>query len=132
VANKTPARVFTAFDYDHDESLKNLLVGQSKHEDTPFEMHDWSVKDPFSGDWKAKVREKIRKVDQVIVLCGEHTHEAIGVSAELKIAQEEKKPYFLLWGYSDKTCTKPTSATGDDKIYKWTWDNLKNLIGGSR
>jgi hypothetical protein len=132
MASKTPARVFTAFDYDHDESLKNLLVGQSKNEETPFEMHDWSVKDPYPGDWKARVREKIRKVDQVIVLCGEHTHEATGVSAELKIAQEEKKPYFLLWGYADKTCTKPTSATGDDKIYKWTWDNLKDLIGGSR
>ena len=132
MANKTPARVFTAFDYDHDEGLKNLLIGQSKHEDTPFEMHDWSVKDPIPGDWKARVREKIRKVDQVIVLCGEHTHEATGVSAELKITQEEKKPYFLLWGYSDKTCTKPTSANGDDKIYKWTWDNLKSLIGGSR
>jgi antiphage defense system Thoeris ThsB-like protein len=129
---KNPARVFTAFDYDHDESLKNLLVGQSKHEDTPFEMHDWSVKDPYPGDWKARVREKIRKVDQVIVLCGEHTHEATGVSAELKIAQEEQKPYFLLWGYSDKTCTKPNSALEADKIYKWTWDNLKDLLGGSR
>lgn len=132
MAKKSPTRVFTAFDYDHDESLKNLLVGQSKNEDTPFQMHDWSVKDPFPGDWKARVREKIGKVDQVIVLCGEHTHEATGVSAELKIAQEEKKPYFLLWGYSGKTCTKPTSATEDDKIYKWTWDNLKNLIGGIR
>jgi hypothetical protein len=128
----TPARVFVAFDYDHDESLRNLLMGQAKHPDTPFEMHDWSVKEPFAGDWKAKVRTKIRSVDQVIVLCGEHTHTATGVSTELAIAQEEKRPYFLLWGYSDKTCTKPTSATAGDKIYKWTWDNLKALIAGNR
>ncbi len=132
MATKNPARVFTAFDYDHDESLKNLLVGQAKNPDSPFEMHDWSVKEPFTGDWKEKVRERIRKVDQIIVLCGEHTHEATGVSAELKIAQEEKMPYFLLWGYSGKTCTKPTSATAADKIYSWTWDNLKNLIAGGR
>jgi hypothetical protein len=127
----TPA-LFVAFDYDHDESLRNLLMGQAKHPDTPFEMHDWSVKEPFAGDWKAKVRTKIRSVDQVIVLCGEHTHTATGVSTELAIAQEEKRPYFLLWGYSDKTCTKPTSATAGDKIYKWTWDNLKALIAGNR
>lgn len=127
-----PTRVFTAFDYDHDESLKNLLIGQSKHPDSPFEMHDWSVKDPFPGDWKARVRAKIRSVDQVIVLCGEHTHTATGVSAELTIARAEGKPYFLLWGYSDKTCTKPASASTDDKIYKWTWDNLKALIAGNR
>ena len=127
-----PVRVFTAFDYDHDESLRNLLVGQSKHPDSPFEMHDWSIQEPFTGDWKAKVRTRIRGVDQVIVLCGENTHAATGVNAELLIAQEEKKPYFLLWGYSDKNCTKPTSATVNDKIYKWTWDNLKALISGNR
>jgi len=132
MAAKNPARVFTAFDYDHDEALRNLLVGQSKHEDSPFEMHDWSIKQPFTGDWREKVRTRIRSVDQVIVLCGEHTHTATGVSAELTIAREEKKPYFLLWGYSSKTCTKPTSASKDDKIYKWTWDNLKALIAGNR
>jgi Thoeris protein ThsB, TIR-like domain len=132
MAATNPSRVFTAFGYEHDESLRNLLVGQSKHEDSPFEMHDWSVKEPFTGDWKAKVRTRIRGVDQVVVLCGEHTHNATGVAAELTIAQEENKPYFLLWGYSNKTCTKPTSAAKDAKIYKWTWDNLKALIGGSR
>ncbi len=128
----TPVRVFTAFDYDHDENLRNLLMGQAKHPDTPFEMHDWSVKEPFTGDWKAKVRARIRSVDQVIVLCGEHTHAATGVNAEVTIAREERKPYFLLWGYADKNCTKPTSATAEDKIYKWTWDNLKALIAGNR
>jgi hypothetical protein len=38
-----PIRVFTAFDYDHDEQLKNLPIGQSRHPDTPFELCDWSV-----------------------------------------------------------------------------------------
>jgi hypothetical protein len=131
MATKT-VRVFTAFDYDHDESLRNLLMGQAKHPDTPFDMHDWSVKEPFTGDWKAKVRTRIRGVDQVIVLCGEHTDTATGVNAELTIAREEGKPYFLLWGYSDKTCVKPASAVTGDKIYKWTWDNLKALIAGNR
>ena len=54
-----------------------------------------------------------------------------GVSAELRIAQEENIPYFLLQGRSDGG-TKPTAAKDSDKIYKWTWDNLKLLIGGSR
>ncbi len=51
---------------------------------------------------------------------------------EVTIAQEEEKPYFLLKGRKDKTCTKPTTAKQTDKIYDWTWDNLKNLIGGTR
>jgi hypothetical protein len=131
MATKT-FRVFISFDYDHDESLRNLLMGQARNPDTPFEMHDWSVKEPFAAVWKQRVRAKIRSVDQVIVLCGEHTDAATGVSTELAIAREEGKPYFLLWGYPDKTCTKPASATADDKIYKWTWDNLKSLVAGNR
>jgi hypothetical protein len=126
------ARVFIAFDYDYDESLRNLLVGQAKNPDTPFEIADWSVKEPFTGDWKKKVRDRIRRTDQVIVICGEHTHAATGVSAEVEIAQDEEKPYFLLWGYADKTCYKPTAAKPDDKIYRWTWPNLKSLIKGDR
>jgi hypothetical protein len=125
-------RVFTSFDYDHDEDLRTMLVGQSRNEDTPFELADWSVKEPMTGDWKKKVRERIRKVEQVIVICGEHTNTATGVSVELEIAREEKKPYFLLWGRSSKTCVKPTAALATDKMYEWTWDTLKKLIGGAR
>lgn len=125
-------RVFISFDFDHDEDLRNLVVGQSKNPDSPFELSDWSVKEPMTGDWKAKVRTRIRSVDQVMVICGQYTHTATGVATELQIAGEERKPYFLLWGRADKTCTKPTSATPDDKIYKWTWENLKQLIGGAR
>ena len=71
-------------------------------------------------------------VDVIIVLCGTMTHIASGVAAELLIAKEKNKPYFLLAAYSDKNCTKPTSATASDKIYNWTWSNLKTLIGGGR
>jgi len=127
-----PVRIFISFDYDHDEALRNLLVGQSRHADSPFEMCDWSVKELLPGDWKARVRTKIRSVDQVIVVCGQHTDKASGVNTELTIAREEGKPYFLLCGYADQACTKPSSASPSDKIYRWTWDNLKALIAGNR
>lgn len=125
-------RVFISFDYDHDLDIKTLLVGQAKNPDSPFELADWSVKEPFTGDWKEKVRARIKKVDQVIVLCGEYTDKATGVNAEVTITQEEKISYFLLAGYSDKTCVKPKTAEASDKVYKWTWDNLKLLIAGNR
>lgn len=124
--------VFISFDYDHDLDLKNLLVGQAKHEDSPFEIRDLSIKEAISEGWKEKARTRIKGCDVVAVMCGEYTDSASGVSAELKIAQEEKVSYFLLYGRSDKTCKKPKAALEGDKIYKWTWDNLKALIGGSR
>ena len=125
-------RVFISFDFDHDEDLRNLLVGQAKNPDSPFDIADWSVKEPLTGDWKEKVRERIRRTDLTIVICGEWTHTATGVAEELRITREEGKPYFLLCGRAGKKCTKPKTALPSDKIYKWTWDNLKKLIGGAR
>lgn len=125
-------RVFISFDYDHDSDLKTLLVGQAKNEDSPFEIADFSIKEAISEDWKKKARTRIKGCNVVAVICGEHTDTASGVSAEVKIAQEEKVNYFLLWGRKDKTCKKPKAANDSDKIYKWTWDILKQLIGGSR
>ena len=123
--------VFISFDYDHDNDLKVLLAGQAKHDDSPFDIVDHSIKEE-SADWKEKARTRIKRSDQVIVICGEHTDKATGVNVEINIANEEKKPYFLLWGRSDKTAKRPTVAKTDEKIYKWTWENLKKLIGGSR
>lgn len=126
-------RAFISFDIDHDESQKHLLVGQSKHPDSPFDLADWSSKEHLTGDWKAKIKAKMAYVDVVCVLCGRQTHTATGVAHEVQIAQELGKPYFLLNAYGTAIgMTKPTTAKTNDKIYDWTWDNLKKLIGGAR
>ena len=125
----TKKRVFISFDADHDEGTKTMLAGQAKLPDSPFDFKDASVKEPLTGDWKEKVRRRMDNIDTVIVLCGEHTDKASGVAAELTIAQEKDKKYFLLAAYPDKTCKKPTSAKPSDKINEWTWPNLKRLIG---
>lgn len=128
----TSKRAFISFDAEHDEELRNLLVGQAKNPDTPFRIADFSVKEALTGDWKSKVQTRIKGCDVVIVICGEHTDSASGVNTELRIAQEERIPYFLLSGWSNKACVKPTAALETDKIYRWTWDNLKALIAGRR
>lgn len=125
-------RVFISFDYDHDVDLKTLLVGQAKNTDSPFEITDMSIKETISENWKANARRRIKGCDVVIVICGEKTNTATGVSAELKIAQEENISYFLLKGRANKVCVKPLQAKSGDKIYNWTWDNLKILINGGR
>jgi len=124
-------RVFISFDYDHDGDLKTLLVGQARNPDSPFEIADWSIKDA-SPLWRSEARRRIRACAVVAVICGQHTHTASGVATELSIAQEEGIPYFLLEGRAAGGCTKPSSAKATDKIYTWSWDNLKKLIGGAR
>lgn len=128
----TRQKMFVSFDFDNDETLKMLFVNQSKHGDAPFDIWDSSLKQHITGDWKAKVKEKIRAVDVVCILCSTTTNTARGVAIELQIAKDLLKPYFLLQGYKDKACTKPTSASAADKMYDWTWENLKTLIHGSR
>ncbi len=125
-------RVFVSFDFDHDEDIKLLLAGQAKHPDSPFDFKDASISEHLSGDWKEKVRRRMDNIDLVVVLCGTLTHTARGVADELAIAREKGKAYFLLAGRSDKICTRPSTARAEDKVYQWTWDNLKALIGGAR
>ncbi|MEJ1356341.1 MAG: TIR domain-containing protein [Candidatus Sedimenticola sp. (ex Thyasira tokunagai)] len=128
----TKKRAFISFDIDHDEGTKTMLANQAKLQDSPFDFKDNSVKQHLTGDWKEKVRGRMDNVDVVIILCGTQTHNASGVSAELTIAKDKNKPYFLLAAYKDKNCTKPTSATSSDIMYNWTWPNLKALIAGKR
>ena len=124
-------RVFISYDYDNDNDLKTLLVGQSKHPDSPFVIADWSIK-VASATWKAEARRRIRASDVVAVICGHHTQGATGVAAEVSIAQEERVPYFLLAGRAAGINRRPTTAKATDKLYNWTWPNLKRLIAGSR
>ncbi len=126
------SRVFISFDYDHDDDLRVMLLGQAANSDSPFEIADWSLKEPLSGDWKGKIRPRIRAIHQVAVICGHHTDTATGVSAEIEIAREEQKPYFLLAGRASGQNKKPNAALAADKMYKWTWDNLKSLVAGGR
>lgn len=120
-------KVFISFDYDHDISQKNLLVGQSRLDDSPFEISDVSIKQEET-DWVNKARQKIHNADVVIILCGYYTDTARGVDTELRLAREVGTKYYFLRAYNDKTPYKPKSAYPFEKVYDWTWDNLKALL----
>ena len=47
-----------------------------------------SIKEANDLNWKYFARQRIRKVDIVIVLCGRYTENAKSVQAELEITQE--------------------------------------------
>lgn len=125
-SKKAKKKVFISFDFDNDKFLRDALVGQSKNEDSPFEIEDWSVKEPWDSDeWKNEVRKKLRRCDVVIVMVGEETYKCSGVKTEIKIANEEKLKVYGIQGYENKKCPRPD---GLDGYYKWTWDNLKRLL----
>ena len=125
-------KVFISFDYDHDSDIKGALVAQAKNDDSPFEIFDMSIKEAIDSNWKEYARKRIKSCDCVIFLCGYYTDTAKGVTAEMSITREEKVPYFLLAGRNGTNIKKPSNSLSSDKVYKWTWENLKLLLEGHR
>jgi hypothetical protein len=120
-------RAFISFDFDHDNDLKNLLVGQARNEKTPFVIADWSIKVASRG-WHSEARRRIDRVDLVLVICGLHTHQAIGVGKEVAIARDLETPFFLLRGRKNGWVRRPKGTSFMwDTLYDWSWDNLRKM-----
>ena len=114
----TDPRVHVTFDHEHDLDLHERLCAEAGR--TGFDVLSGSERGEPSEAWLARVRARIAKCDEVIVICGEHTEASDGVSLELAIARDQEKPYVLLWGRRETMCTKPKAARNDDGIYSWT------------
>ena len=121
-------RIFMSFDPENDKDLHDLLLEQSLRQSSGFEISARSEGATMTDRWDEKVRRQISQADEVIVICGEHTASSVRVSTELRIAQEEQKPYFLLWGRRERMCTRPVGSKRDDSMYSWTWEILQDQI----
>jgi hypothetical protein len=111
-------RIHTSFDLEHDRDLHDRLRTQSRR--AGFAIASSSEAGEMTEAWTARARGRISDADEVVVICGEHTDLSPRVSAELVIAQEQNKPYVLLWGRRDSMCKKPRGARADDGMYLWT------------
>jgi hypothetical protein len=116
-----------SFDLDHDRDLHERLREQAGRQ-LDFAVSGCSEAGGVTGSWSERVRRRISASDEVVVICGEHTDEAAGVSAELRIAQEENKPYVLVWGRRERMCKKPVGARPDDGVYSWTAEILQRQM----
>ena len=112
------ARVYVSFDIEHDRELYERLLAQAGG--SGFCVSGGSEFLSATDLGNERVRRRIREADQLIVICGEYTDGSPGMSAELRIAQEERTPYFLLWGRRESMCTKPTGAKPAEGMYRWT------------
>lgn len=120
------ARVFVSFDFDRDRALKDFFLGQARLSDSPFDVIDHSLKEAEpQAQWENKARAAIAQCDQVIVILGEHTHQARGVLKEVAMARAACKPILQLIGYRDRACKR---VAGAGRAYAWTWDNLNRLL----
>ena len=125
MANKK--KVFVIFDFDNDKFLKEAIIGQAKNEDSPFEASDHSLKEAApEKEWLEKAKAAITRSDVVIVMLGPKTKNSPGVLKEVKIAKDLKKERFQLIGYREGA--EQWAVPDGGRTYKWTWENLKNLL----
>ena len=121
-------KVFVSFDFDHDKTLKDFIIGQAKLADSPFEVSDYSLKEAAPDkEWLDKAHRAIARSDVFMVMLGPHTKNASGVLKEVKIANELEKTKFQLIGYKDGSSDLAVPNAG--RVYSWDWDNLKKLLG---
>jgi hypothetical protein len=125
-SNGGRARVYVSFDIDHDRELYERLLAQAQ--DSGFFVSGESELASSHDHRTELARRRIREADQMIVICGEHSDASQGMSAEIGIAQEEKTPYFLLWGRRAEMCTKPIGAKPAEGMYNWTREILADQV----
>lgn len=114
--------IFVAFAIE-DEKQRDLLKGQSLNTKSPFEYTDMSVKEPYSSEWKERVRTRIRRSDGVIALVSKNSLTSSGQKWEIECARVEKKRVLGIWAYTDDRTTLEGVRT-----VVWTWNAIKDFI----
>jgi nucleoside 2-deoxyribosyltransferase len=122
-----PKRVFIAFAVE-DRVYRDLLVGQAKHDKSPFEFIDMSAQEPWDEKWKTNCRARVKTCDGVIALISKNTRNADGELWEIQCAFEEGIPTMLMW-INDERPNVPALISGR-RINIWSWPNLKTFVDG--
>lgn len=114
--------VFVAFAIE-DEGQRDLLKGQSLNTRSPFEYIDMSVKEPYSSNWKDRVRTRVRRSNGVIALVSRNSLASSGQKWEISCAYEESVPVLGIWVYKGDR----TKLAGVNTIV-WSWDAIGAFI----
>lgn len=118
-------RIFISFAME-DIRSRDLLVGQARHSDTPFEFQDMSLAEPFDSKWKTQCRDKIRNCHGLIALLSKKTWRAEGARWEMKCASAEGIPSIGIHIHKDDKGATPPELKG--RVVEWQWNSIANFI----
>ncbi|MDT9547748.1 MAG: TIR domain-containing protein [Chlorobium phaeovibrioides] len=122
-------RAFISFDFDHNETEKNLFVGQSKNSKTPFSIQDWSAKSSMpQSKWEAIVKDKITKCNMLIVLVGKTMTSATGVAKEIAMAKEQDVPVFGVYVGGANSSSNLPDGLQRNRTIAWDWEKIAAAI----
>lgn len=122
-------RIFISFAIE-DKVLRDFLVGQKRNNNIDIDFTDYSVKEPWSSQWKTNCRVRIKSCAGVIGIITNNTPKADGQLWELKCGYEESKPTLLIHGSNDPNARlkiKPKEIEGR-LINNWTIENISSFL----
>ncbi len=123
-------RAFLSFDYDHNQTQKNLFAGQCHSKSpTPFTVSDWSSKTPLpQAQWEAEIKKKINRTNMLIVLVGRSMGTATGVVKEIAMAKAQNVPVFGV--YVDGAGASSTLPKGlqRNRTVAWDWNKVAMAV----
>ena len=122
-------RAFISFDYDNNETEKNLFAGQAKNSKTPFNIADWSSKSSLpQSQWEKLIEEKIGKCNMLIVLVGKYMLSAVGVKKEIIFANNNDVPVFGVYVGGANTNSNLPDGLARNRTIDWDWDKIASAI----
>lgn len=103
-------------------------MGQAKLPTSPFRGADWSMKEAApQRNWEEEAEQRIKRCEIVIVMVGRQTYKATGVLKEVGLARKHNIPVAQIIAYPD--LINPTPVANAGKLLRWSWENVKNLLG---
>jgi len=123
-------RAFVSFDFDHDETSRNLFAGQVKKDSpTPFTVQDWSSHSELpQATWEEEMKKRIAATNMCVVLVGKHMSSAIGVAAEIALAKEKNVPAFGVYVDGANSQTTLPSGLPRNRTVEWKWDKIAAMV----
>ncbi|WP_136515131.1 TIR domain-containing protein [Geomonas edaphica] len=122
-------RAFISFDFDHNETEKNLFTGQAKNSKTPFSIQDWSAKSAMpQSQWEAIVKDKINKCNALIVLVGKTMASATGVAKEIKKAKDQAVPVFGVYVDGANNSSNLPDGLQRNRTISWDWEKIASAV----
>jgi hypothetical protein len=120
-------RIFISFAIE-DENLRDLLKGQSRNTNSPFEFVDMSVKQPWDSQWKTKCRTRIRGCDGMISIITRNTKNADGQIWEMNCAKDEGIPLLAIYGNNSHIGATIPNECGYIPVVDWNWEKISAWI----
>lgn len=120
-------RIFISFATE-DIRLRDLLVGQARNDNSPFDFVDMSVKKPWETAWKTNCRTKIKGCHGVIAIITKNTKNASGELWEINCAKDEGIPCIGIWGHTDDHFKTFPAEITPLRIIDWNWSNIAKWL----